>query len=185
MTDVLHVDPARDTALVRALAHPLRLALLTGLRRHGPATATKLAQLLGESSGLTSYHLRVLAEHALVLDDPSRGNGRERWWRAAHRGTVFSGGGTDPEGVGADYFRAVAAAYADQLVAFARENPSDDGWEDVAELSSWQLRLSLSQARELHDGMHALLEQARAAEPDGHATFVDVQLAVMPRRPRP
>lgn len=65
---------------MRAMAHPLRLRLLD-LLRDGPSTATKLAAELGESSGATSYHLRILARVGLVEDVGERGNRRERWWR--------------------------------------------------------------------------------------------------------
>ena len=50
----------------------------------GPATATTLAGLLGTNTGATSYHLRQLAEVGLVVEEPDRGSGRQRWWRAAH-----------------------------------------------------------------------------------------------------
>ena len=70
---------------LRALAHPLRLRLLGALRLEGPATATALAKRFDVSSGLTSYHLRALAERGFVEDDPEQANGgRERWWRASH-----------------------------------------------------------------------------------------------------
>jgi AcrR family transcriptional regulator len=63
------------------LRHTLRQRLLRLLQTGGPSTATKLAAATGESSGLTSYHLRQLAAAGLVLED--RHDGRERWWRAA------------------------------------------------------------------------------------------------------
>src|SRR3954466_7944947 len=68
-------------AQLRALAHPLRLQLLDVLGAEGPATASQLARRLGESSGATSYHLRVLAKHGLVEDAGARARGRERPWR--------------------------------------------------------------------------------------------------------
>lgn len=68
-------------AELRALAHPLRVQLAQILHAEGPATASQLARRLGESSGATSYHLRVLAGADLVEEDPERGTGRERWWR--------------------------------------------------------------------------------------------------------
>ena len=71
-----------DPPALKALAHPLRVRILGSLRRTGPATATVLAGRLGESSGLTSYHLRVLAAHDFVVEDTEQGAGRERWWRA-------------------------------------------------------------------------------------------------------
>jgi DNA-binding transcriptional ArsR family regulator len=57
------------------------MQIVDALRNDGPSTATKLAGALGESSGSTSYHLRVLAEAGVIEEDPERGNGRERWWR--------------------------------------------------------------------------------------------------------
>ncbi|MYV61205.1 helix-turn-helix domain-containing protein, partial [Streptomyces sp. SID4931] len=51
-----------DARTLRSLAHPLRIRLLNALREFGPATASKLGERLGESSGATSYHLRQLAE---------------------------------------------------------------------------------------------------------------------------
>jgi DNA-binding transcriptional ArsR family regulator len=68
---------------VRAIVHPLRLRIMDALRDEGPSTATRLAALLGESSGATSYHLRVLAEAGVIEEDPDRGNARDRWWRRA------------------------------------------------------------------------------------------------------
>ena len=72
-----------DGRSLRALAHPLRMRIVASLRHDGPATATLLAERLGESSGLTSYHVRVLAENGFVDEATDRGTGRERWWRAA------------------------------------------------------------------------------------------------------
>jgi DNA-binding transcriptional ArsR family regulator len=57
------------------------MRIVDTLRNDGPSTATRLAGVLGESSGSTSYHLRVLAEAGVIEEDPERGNGRERWWR--------------------------------------------------------------------------------------------------------
>lgn len=66
---------------LKAFAHPLRMAMYSTLQAHGPATASSLARLLGESSGQTSYHLRQLERHGFVEDDPEHSGGRERWWR--------------------------------------------------------------------------------------------------------
>ncbi|MDQ2623675.1 MAG: helix-turn-helix domain-containing protein [Actinomycetota bacterium] len=67
---------------LKAYAHPLRMAILRYLRDHGRATSTTLAEALGESTGQTSYHLRQLAKHSLIEDDPGQSSGRERWWKA-------------------------------------------------------------------------------------------------------
>ncbi len=84
-------EPERwlDPTALRALAHPLRLALLDRLEVRGRATATLLAADLAESSGATSYHLRQLARHGFI-EEAAGGNGRERWWRPATGGWGFN-----------------------------------------------------------------------------------------------
>ena len=76
-TRTLHLD---RTALA-VLAHPLRSRLLAELQLSGPATATMLAAALNTNSGATSYHLRKLAQVALVVDS-GEGKGRRRLWSA-------------------------------------------------------------------------------------------------------
>ena len=66
------------------LAHPLRSRLLAELRVRGPATATTLAAVLQTNSGATSYHLRKLAEVALVVDS-GKGSGRPAALERQHR----------------------------------------------------------------------------------------------------
>jgi DNA-binding transcriptional ArsR family regulator len=73
-----------DSAALAMLAHPLRSRLLDELRLRGPATATTLAAVLHTNSGATSYHLRKLAQVALVVDS-EQGTGRRRLWRASNQ----------------------------------------------------------------------------------------------------
>src|SRR6476661_3785730 len=69
-----------DTASLKALAHPLRVQILEMLSRYGAQTACGLGELLNESSGSTSYHLRQLAKHDFVREVEGKGTARERWW---------------------------------------------------------------------------------------------------------
>jgi DNA-binding transcriptional ArsR family regulator len=66
---------------LHALAHPLRVRMYDELSSRGPATASELARRFGESTGATSYHLRQLARHGFIEEDPTRGTLRERYWR--------------------------------------------------------------------------------------------------------
>ena len=75
---------------MRALAHPVRLAILSQLQKDGPSTATALAPLVGATPSVTSWHLRHLADHGLVRDSASQGDGRQRWWEAVGTGFRFS-----------------------------------------------------------------------------------------------
>jgi len=74
--------PARslDIDSLRGLAHPLRVRMLDVLSTYGAQTASSLAERLGESSGVTSYHLRQLARHNFIREVEGRGNARDRWW---------------------------------------------------------------------------------------------------------
>jgi DNA-binding transcriptional ArsR family regulator len=70
-----------DAGRWKAMSHPLRREMLRHLDEHGPATSTTLAGALGENTGTTRYHLRVLADAGVIEEVPERANGRERWWR--------------------------------------------------------------------------------------------------------
>ena len=87
-------DIELDARGMRALAHPVRLAILTRLQNEGPSTATRLSETVGASPSVTSWHLRQLAAHGLVRDASDaaalRDHGRERWWEAVSRGFRFT-----------------------------------------------------------------------------------------------
>lgn len=78
-----------DERALETLTHPIRARLVGLLRLEGPATATRLGQRIGESSGVTSYHLRKLAEVGIVEEDVERGTRKERWWKASQEMTSW------------------------------------------------------------------------------------------------
>jgi DNA-binding transcriptional ArsR family regulator len=73
-------DLGDDPLAMRALAHPLRLRLLEELTLRGPLTATRCADLVGESPSSCSFHLRTLAKYGFV-EEADGGRGRQRPWR--------------------------------------------------------------------------------------------------------
>jgi predicted ArsR family transcriptional regulator len=81
---------------MRALAHPLRVALLEAMRRDGEITATRAAELLGESPGNMSWHLQTLAKYGFV-EETGTGRGRSRPWRVTSDSQSFETGTGDPE----------------------------------------------------------------------------------------
>jgi DNA-binding transcriptional ArsR family regulator len=86
-----------DARAMRALAHPLRVALLEAMRRDGEITATRAAELLGESPGNMSWHLQTLAKYGFV-EETGQGRGRSRPWRVTSESKSFETGVTaDPE----------------------------------------------------------------------------------------
>jgi DNA-binding transcriptional ArsR family regulator len=72
--------------LAKALAHPLRVRILTSLQK-GISSPNQLAQELGEPLGNVSYHVKTLLEYdcvELVKTEPRRG-AVEHFYRATER----------------------------------------------------------------------------------------------------
>lgn len=78
-----------DLDTLKAVSHPLRMALLGRLRTNGPATASELGRALGESSGSASYHLRQLERYGFIGDADDQPSGRERRWKSLYDMTTF------------------------------------------------------------------------------------------------
>ena len=145
---------------LKAMAHPVRLRLIGLLRHDGPSTASALAARLGLNSGATSYHLRQLAKHGYVVDDETRGNGRERWWRAAHQSTrVGEGEKSAEEREAVDAFaQAVAIVHTEQLQHAVEERPLLPlEWREPSMLSDWSRRLTPARALELSRALDELV----------------------------
>jgi DNA-binding transcriptional ArsR family regulator len=74
-----------DPRELRALAHPLRLALMDHLMSFGEQTAARCAEAVGSTTSNCSYHLRALGRAGFV-ERASSADGRERPWRATSTG---------------------------------------------------------------------------------------------------
>lgn len=163
---------------LRALAHPLRLRVLGALRLDGPATASALARRFGVSSGLTSYHLRALAERGFVEDDPEpRNGGRERWWRASHDAHEWYV--PEPEGDPAEHAGRIEATralgvetarfYGRWLEKVAAAEPDlDPRWRGAAAGGDRFLNMTPDQLRRFGAELAELIERYAAEEsPEG------------------
>jgi Helix-turn-helix domain len=72
-----------DPKMMRALAHPARIAIWMHIAMRGPTTATECAEVAGLSPSACSYHLRTLARYGFIEEDrAAAADGRERPWRA-------------------------------------------------------------------------------------------------------
>jgi DNA-binding transcriptional ArsR family regulator len=85
-----------DPQTMRALAHPVRLALLEAIRRDGELTATRAAELLDESPGNMSWHLQTLAKYGFI-EEASGGKGRSRPWKLVAQTHSFTSDPNDPQ----------------------------------------------------------------------------------------
>jgi hypothetical protein len=85
-----------DPKAIRALAHPVRWALLEALGQAGTLTATQASEMLGESPANCAFHLRTLAKYGFV-EEAGGGRGRERPWRQAYYGMGWRTQQADPQ----------------------------------------------------------------------------------------
>jgi DNA-binding transcriptional ArsR family regulator len=157
---------------MRALAHPLRLEMFERLRE-GPSTASRLARELGESSGATSYHLRVLARAGLVEEDETRKAGRTRWWRRRWPPKVkyiyMPTDADDPEGraLAADLRSAFFARDETVVQHFVAHEPElEREWRGAAFVGSWTVHLTPEETEELGHRTLALVAELRRRHQD-------------------
>lgn len=177
-----------EPAQMRALAHPLRLRLLGLLRTDGPSTATALAERLGVSPALASYHLRQLASRGFIEEAPDLArDGKERWWRAAHERTSWSTVEflDTPERVAAEQALGaeIVRAHADRAMQWvwdAATWPSE--WVDASDMSDLIVELTPEELKEMREELHATMEWWSNRPPREGAGPVHVVLQLLPRR---
>lgn len=165
--DDVNVPSHAGPEALKAFAHPLRMAIYDYLADHGPATATQVGRHLGESSGQTSYHLRQLAKHGIVEDDPEHTGGRERWWRPVsvrfEAEDLFAAGGADVVGT---VMQGLLADRARALNAWAEAADPDPAWRGAAQVARGSGDLTADEARALVDALETLVREhlSRAKE---------------------
>ncbi|WP_127503510.1 winged helix-turn-helix domain-containing protein [Actinoplanes solisilvae] len=178
-----------DAAMLRAMAHPLRMRIVSSLRLDGPATSAILARRLSTDSGQTSHHLRLLARHGFVVDAPELGRGsrgRERWWKAMHASTTFSDD-VDADSVEtmAAFARAARAVWdqgIDQFHDEAAHRRWSPAWLDAAAASDQVIRTTPEGLKRLRDRLDEVIREADLPEPGAETVVVVVQ--AYPRRAR-
>ncbi|NDZ69099.1 winged helix-turn-helix domain-containing protein [Streptomyces cyaneofuscatus] len=175
-----------DAKGLRALAHPVRVQMVTLLRKHGPSTATRLAERLDVNSGTASYHLRQLATAGFVAEDAERGNARERWWRSVHQLTRFDHedlAEREPEAALA-YLQSVHSAYTmrtQQGLHGLQTLPRP--WREAFDMSDAALRLTPAETREMRDEIWSVIERYKRASDDQKSQDTErvwVNLHVLP-----
>ncbi len=157
------------------MAHPLRVRLYYALTALEAATASRLAESVGESPALVSYHLRQLRDHGFVEEAPDLvSDRRERWWRPSTEGFRFSlpEAGDVPEARAAAVAlqRTALANQLERLESWRDEQPSwGPAWSEAAVSSDTLMRLTPDELTAMDDELHAVLrtyrERARDRSP--------------------
>jgi DNA-binding transcriptional ArsR family regulator len=160
---------------MRAVAHPMRIALLEALSREGPLTATEAAELLDDSPGNVSWHLHTLAKYGYV-EETGDGRGRRRPWRMASVTHNFDTTRTNPDQAAAG--EALEASFQERTYErlrewWSRRRSYPAKWRRAA-FSSYALTyLTAEEMKTLGDAITDLMmsyhdrSRDRSARPDG------------------
>lgn len=142
-----------DPLALRALAHPLRWKLIDLLGSELSATATRCAEVLGESVASCSYHLSVLAKYGyieLVPDQP----GREKPWRLTRNEQDLSSEGLDESGALAA--QAATEVFLDHELGRVKDRlrrldlePAE--WRDACHILGSSTWLTVTELRQIKD----------------------------------
>jgi DNA-binding transcriptional ArsR family regulator len=178
----------RDAQAVRAVAHPMRFRIVSLLRREGPATASRLARVLGESSGATSYHLRQLARYGIVVEVAIHGNKRKRWWKLQSRIIkVQTGTGSRAQSLAAAQYRLRILEQDAEVTAQYLEDEMTLSvpWREASLVRNRILLVTPKELVRLHDSLDELLKpfwpENRSAPPPA-AKRVYVAIRTLPLR---
>lgn len=175
-----------DPEMLKAVAHPLRVKLLGTLRVLGPATASELGRRFAESSGSTSYHLRVLAKYGFVEEDPEQPNARDKRWRAVHWATSWSDSELQRDPAGAEAASAMRRRQVELFVEASQRYEADIDswgpvWQDAAGLSDRVTRMRAATLRELTERVYELVAEYSERDRDAKgAELVQVYLGAWP-----
>ncbi|WP_162605471.1 ArsR/SmtB family transcription factor [Jiangella ureilytica] len=182
-----------DATTLRGLAHPLRVQLYDALVTYGPATATLLSERFGESSASTSYHLRQLAKHGFVEEDPARGVGRERFWRAYPGGSeldrydLSDGANGEAARLVVDEFQRAQSARLEHWLAVGYQQVPRE-WGEATMNSTAHLRLLPEELARLSAELTAVVdawrdtvaERESVGDPADGSRIVEVQVRTFP-----
>jgi DNA-binding transcriptional ArsR family regulator len=144
-----------DARTLRALAHPVRIALIEILSVAGPMTATEVGEQIGESPTTCSFHLRQLAKYGFV-EEAGGGKGRARPWRMTSIGFSFARTHDDPQAeIAADVLSRVLRErqlgrhqeWLASKASYSRE------WREAAEESEWACYLTAEELKQLNEDL--------------------------------
>lgn len=180
----------RSPEVLRALAHPARLAIIEHLAAYGgELTATEAAEIVGLSPSATSYHLRALAKINMINEAPSRGDARERVYSGAQSRRVAIQSDVDTSDVAA---RIAGEKLLDAILArgderIRRWRASMHGeppeWSDASMIHEAFLMVTVQEMEQIMDTLLEALEPYRRSvrpEPPEDARLVSIQLRGIP-----
>ena len=157
-----------DPKAMRALAHPVRMALLDLIAVAGTLTATQASEALGESPANCAFHLRTLAKYGFVRE-AGGGRGRERPWTRTRRTISISSTEQDyPQAAIAA--GALGSVYIERGVERARgvfgSRERLPGWEHATQMSRSAVFLTPEETVQLAGVFREIIDRYRGRERD-------------------
>ena len=175
---------------MRAITHPVRLALIEALGLEGPLTATRAAEVIGESPTTCSFHFRQLAKYGFV-EEASLGPGRTRSWRLTRVGMHFTDVHDEPETRIAA--RALARTLRERSLQrldsfYELRSGYPPRWQEVTGASEFMLHVTPDELEALDEEITEILRRFRdrIAQPElrpAGSLPVEVLLFAYPIRP--
>jgi hypothetical protein len=160
---------APNPRALRALAHPLRWQLMDLIGSETTATATRCADVLGESVASCSYHLGILGKYGYTELVPGQA-GKEKPWRLASHQQNLDPSGLDTEGALAA--EAAAEAFLDHELARIKQRLSHlslepEPWRAASLLTGNTTWMTADELRGIADQLKQLAttHEERAADP--------------------
>jgi hypothetical protein len=160
---------ARDARALRALAHPLRWQLIDLIGSETTATATRCAEVLGQTVANCSYHLGILGKYGYIELVPGQA-GKEKPWRLASPQQNLDPSGLDSEGALAA--EAAAEAFLDHELARVKQRLRSLGlepepWRAASLLIGNTTWMTAEELHDIADQLKQLLltRTERAADP--------------------
>ena len=147
-----------DARTLKALAHPVRIALFEELALGGAMTATQVGERIGESATTCSFHLRQLAKYGFV-EEAGGGTGRSRPWRLTSVGMSFSPSGDTEAEIASDaVVRMFRQRQFDRYEAWRSTKASYPlEWRQAAVDGQYLFYLTAPELAQFSDEVHALL----------------------------
>jgi DNA-binding transcriptional ArsR family regulator len=150
-----------DPKAMRALAHPVRLAILEAMQNEGELTATRAAELLNESPGNMSWHLQTLAKYGFIVEVEGA-KGRSRPWKIAPGSNRFNATEAVPGSLDAIEHLAITVLdrRIEQLQEWWRQRSNyEQAWFDASFIKESTRFLTSAELAEISEEMDRLLSR--------------------------
>jgi hypothetical protein len=150
-----------DPKAMRAMAHPVRMALVELLNITPTLTATQASEVLGESPANCAFHLRTLAKYGFVRE-AGGGKGRERPWTRVHR-TISIDTAGQPDTQAELAAGALSQAWGERILDRIRRAYATtswpEGWDEAVRAANRVRFLTAAEATQASQEVMAIIDR--------------------------